>query len=75
MENWDAREEKCFARGVGFLLLVIFFPFFFFFCFSGPCLVLECPEGFFRVVVGTGCAVSNARSFCRLELVFTRRNP
>lgn len=71
MENWDAREEKCFARGVEFLLL-IFFPFFF---FSGPCLVLECPEGFFRVVVGTGCAVSNARSFCRLELVFTRRNP
>lgn len=30
MENWDAREEKCFARGVGFLLLLIFSLFFFF---------------------------------------------
>lgn len=69
-ESWDAREEECFARGVGFLIVVDFFPFFF-----GFCLVLVCPEGFFRVVVGTGCAVSNVRSFFQLELVFTRRNP
>lgn len=43
--------------------------------FFGFCLVLVCPEGFFRVVVGTACVVSNARNFCRLELVFTKRNP
>lgn len=66
----QGREMLCQRCGV--FIVVDFFPLFF---FSGPCLVLECPEGFFRVVVGTGCAVSNARSFCRLELVFTRRNP
>lgn len=67
----QGREMLCKRCGV-FVVVDFFFLLLFFF---GFCLVLVCPEEFFRVVVGTGCAVSNVRSFCRLELVFTRRNP
>lgn len=55
---------------LGFSLLLAFsFSYFF-----GRCLVLVCPEGFFRVVVGTARAVSNTRNSCLLQLVFTERN-
>lgn len=58
------RELGCQGRGMlcqrcgVFIVVDLFFPFLKF--FFGFCLMLVCPEGFFRVVVGTGCAVSNA---------------
>lgn len=69
----DAKEETCPARGYawcGFSLLLASSSSSFF----GPCLVLACPEGFFRAGVGTARAVSSPGSSCLLQLVFTERN-